>query len=626
MLLGFNLLLWTTHVTEEHFPLFAEDQAHGLRRRRGADLRGRRGALRAASARMRKDDGLRVHRRHGACPTQAHNCDQPRSRGAGRGRSSALRWAIDCLEAMGGEVLAGPFHQPLGDFTASRRPRPSASGWSRCTSRRPTYAAGAGIKLSIEPLNRFECYVLNTVADAAPIVRGGGRAELRPALRHLPRQHRGEGSGRRDRAEPARTSTTSTCRRTTAARRARAMSRSATDAEALKQGGYEGWFVIEAFGRALPALAAATRVWRDFFPRARRSTARGTTSCARPGPRPDTDKHTGEHHGDDHQGAGDLPGAVRGRRGAVQLARRASAAGPRRSATRACRSRPGTAASSISRRRPRARPIATRSRASLAQHGLADHRAVDPSAGPARRGASGLRRRLRRLRRRRRCAATRKARQEWAVEQVHAGGQGLAQPRPRRARHLLRRARLALSLSLAAAAGGPDRDRVRRARAGAGGRSSTPSTRPASTSATRSIRARTCIDGVTFEMFLERGRQPPALPASSTTQPLRAAAARLSRLHRPLPRAHQGVPRQGRRVQPDRAAGRLWRLPGLGGPRRPLPLARATARSISAASSRKLAAYDYRRLGRARMGMLPQASRGRRARGRAVHRATTSSA
>jgi D-psicose/D-tagatose/L-ribulose 3-epimerase len=35
---------------------------------------------------------------------------------------------------------------------------------------------------------------------------------------------------------------------------------------ACKTGGYDGWFVIEAFGRALPALAAATRVWRDFFP------------------------------------------------------------------------------------------------------------------------------------------------------------------------------------------------------------------------------------------------------------------------------------------------------------------------------------------------------------------------
>ena len=34
----------------------------------------------------------------------------------------------------------------------------------------------------------------------------------------------------------------------------------------FKAGGYDGWYVIEAFGRALPALAAATRVWRDFFP------------------------------------------------------------------------------------------------------------------------------------------------------------------------------------------------------------------------------------------------------------------------------------------------------------------------------------------------------------------------
>jgi D-psicose/D-tagatose/L-ribulose 3-epimerase len=28
---------------------------------------------------------------------------------------------------------------------------------------------------------------------------------------------------------------------------------------------YDRWVVIEAFGRALPDLAAATRVWRDLF-------------------------------------------------------------------------------------------------------------------------------------------------------------------------------------------------------------------------------------------------------------------------------------------------------------------------------------------------------------------------
>jgi D-psicose/D-tagatose/L-ribulose 3-epimerase len=34
---------------------------------------------------------------------------------------------------------------------------------------------------------------------------------------------------------------------------------------ALRGAGYDGWLVIEAFGRALPDLAAATRVWRDLF-------------------------------------------------------------------------------------------------------------------------------------------------------------------------------------------------------------------------------------------------------------------------------------------------------------------------------------------------------------------------
>lgn len=34
---------------------------------------------------------------------------------------------------------------------------------------------------------------------------------------------------------------------------------------ALRKINYDRWLVIEAFGRALPDLAAATRVWRDLF-------------------------------------------------------------------------------------------------------------------------------------------------------------------------------------------------------------------------------------------------------------------------------------------------------------------------------------------------------------------------
>jgi hypothetical protein len=41
---------------------------------------------------------------------------------------------------------------------------------------------------------------------------------------------------------------------------------SASRSSTSKSIGYDGWMTIEAFGGALPDLAAATRVWRDFFP------------------------------------------------------------------------------------------------------------------------------------------------------------------------------------------------------------------------------------------------------------------------------------------------------------------------------------------------------------------------
>ncbi len=39
-----------------------------------------------------------------------------------------------------------------------------------------------------------------------------------------------------------------------------------TTFKTLKEVGYDGWFVVEAFGLALPDLAAATKIWRRMFP------------------------------------------------------------------------------------------------------------------------------------------------------------------------------------------------------------------------------------------------------------------------------------------------------------------------------------------------------------------------
>ena len=39
-----------------------------------------------------------------------------------------------------------------------------------------------------------------------------------------------------------------------------------TSFAALKEANYDGWMVVEAFGLALPDLAAATKIWRRMFP------------------------------------------------------------------------------------------------------------------------------------------------------------------------------------------------------------------------------------------------------------------------------------------------------------------------------------------------------------------------
>ena len=35
--------------------------------------------------------------------------------------------------------------------------------------------------------------------------------------------------------------------------------------DTLKEVGYDGWMMVEAFGLALPELAAATKIWRRMF-------------------------------------------------------------------------------------------------------------------------------------------------------------------------------------------------------------------------------------------------------------------------------------------------------------------------------------------------------------------------
>ena len=174
-----------------------------------------------------------------------------------------LDWLSDCATALGAEVLAGPFHQPLGQFSG-RGPTEDELGRLAEAHRAMADRAPALI-LAVEPLNRFECYILNTAAQAAAHVAAVDRPnfgylydtfhanieerdpvgrdrrddrgdQLHPHLRERPR-HAGHGPHRPRGGDP------------------RGARRPATTAGSS----------IEAFGQALPDLAAATRVWRPLF-------------------------------------------------------------------------------------------------------------------------------------------------------------------------------------------------------------------------------------------------------------------------------------------------------------------------------------------------------------------------
>jgi D-psicose/D-tagatose/L-ribulose 3-epimerase len=258
---GFNLLLWTTHVTDAHLPLLGRLKAAGYDGVEIPVFEGELGHFRRL-ARAISDHGL-------ACttvtvlPDEAHSAISPDA----CSRAGALDhfcWAIDCSAALGSDLLAGPFHQPLAVFSGTGPTEAEKARAAEAHHQAAEIAAAAGIGLAIEPLNRFECYFLNTMADTRAYVRRVGHpnfgalydtfhanieeqdplgaiAACADVIRHV---HVSEN----DRGTPGKGH----------------IDFHATF-QALRAAGYDGWLTIEAFGMALPALAAATKVWRPFF-------------------------------------------------------------------------------------------------------------------------------------------------------------------------------------------------------------------------------------------------------------------------------------------------------------------------------------------------------------------------
>ncbi|WP_097093700.1 sugar phosphate isomerase/epimerase family protein [Novosphingobium sp. Chol11] len=264
MKIGINLLLWTGHVTDAQAPVLQALKATGFD---GVEVPvfdpSDPGHYRALAQHL---DDLGLKRTAvTVIPDPAHSpiADDATAR---RAASDYLLRVIECCNELGAEVLAGPWFQALGDFTGQG---PTEQELERCAEvhrRVAQPARDAGLICALEPLNRFECHLLNTCEQSSSYLRRLGEdgfgilydtfhaniEEKDPVAVLLRAYDRGDVNhvhiSENDRGTPGR-----------------GHAAIAETIAALKGRGYEGWLTIEAFGKALPELAAATRVWRDFF-------------------------------------------------------------------------------------------------------------------------------------------------------------------------------------------------------------------------------------------------------------------------------------------------------------------------------------------------------------------------
>lgn len=259
---GMNLLLWTTEVTAEHDGLL--DQLKGI----GFDaveIPVFNVADRAPYERLGKRLkalGLRATAVTVMTPDTNPISPDPVIRKAA---VAQLGKVLDCGAAFGCEILCGPIHSAIGHFSGEGPTAEEFAHGADTIRQVAEQAQALGMRLAVEYLNRFENYFLTTAADTARFVREVNH----PACRMM------YDSFHAHIEEKNQAKAIASCAKETIHIHVSENDRGVPGTgqvdwdgffSGLKSTGYDGFLTIEAFGRALPALAAATRVWRDLFP------------------------------------------------------------------------------------------------------------------------------------------------------------------------------------------------------------------------------------------------------------------------------------------------------------------------------------------------------------------------
>jgi D-psicose/D-tagatose/L-ribulose 3-epimerase len=259
MKFGMNLLLWTDRLHDGMLPVLEKIKKMGYD---GVEIPMFDLSLDYAAWGKRFDD-LGFARTAVTVRGAADNPISADAKVRAAGVANTKR-TLDCCQAAGCQTLVGPYHSAIGEFSGAG---PTADEWKwgvESMRQVAEHAGSVGVKLAVEYLNRFEIYLLNSAADTARFCKEVNHPSCRMMYDtfHANIEEKNVGEAIRSAAPQMIHVHISENDRSTPG--AGGIPWAATF-DALKQAGYQGWLVVEAFGLALPAIVAATKIWRRMF-------------------------------------------------------------------------------------------------------------------------------------------------------------------------------------------------------------------------------------------------------------------------------------------------------------------------------------------------------------------------
>jgi D-psicose/D-tagatose/L-ribulose 3-epimerase len=260
MKFGLNLLLWTDDLNEQLLPVLENLKAMGYD---GVELPLFDLDVDKYAQWGKRLDDLGLERTAVTVRGEDENPMSPDDKIRAKGVANN-KTALDCCQAAGCTIMAGPYHSALGLFSGAPA---TEDEWKRAVDSMQQvaeHAASCDVMLALEYLNRFECYLLNCAADTVRFVRDVGHPNCRMMYDtfHANIEEKSPADAIRAAAEYTVHVHISENDRGTPGSGGVNWD---ANFDALEETGYDGWLMIEAFGLALPSLVAATKIWRRMY-------------------------------------------------------------------------------------------------------------------------------------------------------------------------------------------------------------------------------------------------------------------------------------------------------------------------------------------------------------------------